>query len=327
MHIFCTLFDKNYLYRGLALHSSLVDTGADFELWILCVDETTYRLVGQMHLPHVRLIAYHEFENEALRKVKKERTPREYAWTLASSLCWYMVNKVAVGEMVTYLDADMYFFDNPNVLFDEIGDASIAIVEHRLEGERKKLEKFVGTYNVAWVSFRNDIEGKKASEWWKDRVLEWCGAYFLDGKIGDQHYLNDWKERFERVCVITHEGADVAPWNVENRSITVQNGKIYIGTVPLIFYHFHNFVLVNRDTYLPATVYYIPSEAKKNIYTRYISEMKKMIHKVSTIDPSFGAGFKKIGPKTWIASICFRYKFVDTLYITYSRMTLERTYK
>jgi hypothetical protein len=280
-----------------------------------------------MNLDKVSLIKAEEFENERLLAVKKERTLSEYSWTLASSLCWYMMEKIDDGEMITYLDADMCFFDNPKIIFEEIGNSSVAIVEHRLEGRRQILEKFVGKYNVAWVSFKKDKDGVLACEWWKERVLEWCGAYFENGKLGDQHYLNDWLTRFNNVHVIKHEGADVAPWNVDNRKITLKNDKIFIGEVPLVFYHFHNFILINKKHYIPVSAYHIPQSAKKYIYKQYFLQMQEIFNIVNKIDSDFNFGFKRKFIKSFIVSILFSCKFIDNLYIKYSHYNLEKTYK
>ena len=70
-------------------------------------------------------------------------------------------------------------------------------------------------YNVEWVTFRRDPDGLEALNWWHDRCIEWCYQRAEDGKMGDQKYLDDWLVRFERVHVVRHPGAGLAPWNVK----------------------------------------------------------------------------------------------------------------
>jgi hypothetical protein len=289
------------------------------------MDNETFELLKKMNLINIRLIKLEEFENEKLKEVKKERTVTEYSWTCAANLCWFMLNKIGNEELVTYLDADMFFFSDVEDIFKEIGDSSIAIVEHRLKGYKQKLEKYVGKYNVGWVSFRKDDEGIKASQWWKDKVLEWCFAYFKNGMIGDQHYLNDWSEKFNKVCIIRHEGADVAPWNVNNLKITYKNEKVFVGNAPLIFYHFHNFSLINRNFYIPVTAYNIPKTAEKYVYTNYVKEIKKTIELVSESDKNFNFGFKSKFLKAYIARTLFRSKTFEYFYTKYSCYKLNKT--
>jgi hypothetical protein len=325
MHNFCTLFDKNYLYRGLTLYSSLSKHCHNFNLWILCMDNTAFELLRKMNLPNIKLIALEEFENDQLKEVKKGRTTAEYSWTCAANLCWFMLDKIKNGDLITYLDADMYFFSDPENIFKEIENSSVAIVEHRLRGFKQRLEKYVGKYNVGWVSFRKDAEGVETSRWWKDKVLEWCFAYFKNGMYGDQHYLNDWTERFKKVCIIQHKGADVAPWNVNNYKITYKNDRIFVGDVPLIFYHFHNFSLINKSFFIPITASNIPAAAQKYIYTQYIIEIKKTIELVSKFDKNFNFGFKNKFLKAFAARTLFRSKLFEYLFVRYSYYKLKKT--
>ncbi|MFA6463635.1 MAG: glycosyltransferase [Candidatus Paceibacterota bacterium] len=319
------MFDKNYLYKGLTLYFSLEKNCPDFNLWVLCMDSETLELLRKMNLSKIKLITLEEFENEKLKKIKNQRTASEYSWTCAANLCWFMLDKINDQDLITYLDADLYFFSNPQDIFNEIKNSSIAIIEHKLKGSKLELEKYVGKYNVGWVSFRKDKEGIKASEWWKDRVLEWCFAYFKNGMIGDQHYLNDWTERFENVCVIKNEGADIAPWNVNNLRITFKNEKVFVGNSPLIFYHFHNFSLINKNSYIPVTAYNIPNTAKIYIYNKYFKEMKKTIEFVSGFDQNFNSGFRDKFIKAYIARILFRSRLFEYLYIRYSCYKLKKT--
>ena len=113
-YTFCTLFDKNYLYKGLVLYRSLAAHCVDFTLWILCMDEVTYSILAGLQLERTRLIALEDFENEELRQVKKDRTAAEYCWTCTAPLVLYVMEQDPEVGSVAYLDADLFFFQRPS---------------------------------------------------------------------------------------------------------------------------------------------------------------------------------------------------------------------
>jgi hypothetical protein len=307
------------------MYNSLLKECPSFTLYILCMDETSLSLLQNLHLKNVKLISSVEFEDDRLKAVKKNRTPTEYSWTCAANLCSYMLKRIPERDLITYVDADTYFYNDPEPLFKEIADSSIAIIEHRFTGFRQRFQKYLGRYNVCWVSFRNDPNGIACCEWWKDKVLDWCYAYFKDGMIGDQHYLNDWTEKFQGVHIIRHEGADVAPWNIENHKVVLRNGKICIGQFPLIFYHFHNFSLVSETRFIPITAYFIPKSALKYIYSKYTVALTATIRFIHDKDPQFQFGYKRAKVKSLIARNLFRIRLFAYLYIRYDYYKLKKT--
>lgn len=299
---FCTLFDRNYLYKGLALHGSLMQHCREFTLWILCMDQTTYELLGRMDLPKVNLISLAEFENSELKKAKADRTAGEYAWTCASNFCRFMLEKYSLLS-ITYLDSDLYFFNDPQEIFDEIQDASIAIIEHRYSEGYKHLEPLSGRFNVGWVTFRNNQAGREAAWWWSDRVLEWCYNRYEDGKIGDQMYLNDWPDRFKDLRIIRHKGADVAPWNVENYRLSQVGKSVYVDEQKLIFYHFHSFHLLSPRRPLNSIIgYRLRRPVIDLIYKPYFRALRGIISAVRKTDKNFNYGYRPFNLKEFILS-------------------------
>lgn len=284
MNHYCTLFDKNYLNRGLALYRSLAKEAGDFTLWILVMDDETYTILAQLHLPHIVLITLVDFEDRQLKKIKPTRTPVEYFWTLTPSLPLYILKKYPSLPMITYLDADLFFFSSPSPIFDEFGQNSILLTEHRYSPAYQHFEKKSGQFNVQFLTFRNNRLGQEALRWWRARCLEWCFNRFEDGKFGDQKYLDDWLVRFRGVHVLDHLGAGVAPWNVHNYPVTSQEGKIYIASQPLIFYHFHAWLQTSADHFEVAPGYRINRHAWRLIYQPYLDELRsvgKLIHQVA----------------------------------------------
>src|SRR5471030_2590092 len=155
------------MVRGLALHQSLVSHASAFRLWVLCADDTTYDIIRRLDLPSVQPIALRELEEHdpELRLAKSNRSLIEYYFTCTPCLPLYVFAKAPEVELLTYLDADLYFFSNPAPIFDEMGARSIAIVEHRFPAALKRFEA-AGRYNVGWLSFRRDDEGLRCLRTW-----------------------------------------------------------------------------------------------------------------------------------------------------------------
>ena len=244
---FCTLFDVNYALRGLVLYRSLhAACPGGMTLWIFCMDRAGYEVLRRLDLESVVLVPLEELESadRALAEVKPSRTQIEYCWTATPSICAHVLKHDQEATAVTYLDADLMFFADPEPLFAEMGAASVAITPHRYSAQWKHWEEPGGIYNVQWVTFRRTAEGLRVLDWWRERCLEWCYARQEPGRFGDQKYLDDWPERFEGVHVLQHVGAGVALWNSSQyRLWRAPDGTAMADEVPIIFYHCHGLEL------------------------------------------------------------------------------------
>lgn len=240
MYHFCTYFDQYYLPRGLALYASLRNHCSSFMLWVLCMDRVCYSVLSQLSLPGLSPILIDDFErdDERLLKTKKNRSRIEYYFTCTPSLPLYIFKSQPEISMISYLDADLFFFDNPSPLFDEIADNSIAIIGHRYARRLNRRYRY-GAYNVGWISFRGDKNGLACLNWWRERCLEWCYDRFEEGRFADQKYLDDWPALFQKLVVLRHKGANLAPWNIGNYRVRYHDNKIWVDEQPLIFFHFH----------------------------------------------------------------------------------------
>ncbi|MBL7815865.1 MAG: hypothetical protein JNL70_12695 [Saprospiraceae bacterium] len=231
---FCTLFDANYLARGLVTYDSLMAvTEGDAHLYVFAFDDKCYNVLTSMQLPNITVISLTEFEDEQLLAIKQTRSRGEYCWTCTSSTILYCIEKFNLSHC-TYIDADMYFYQNPKILIDEKpSNCSVIITEHRYTPAYDK-SKLSGKYCVQFMYFDNTKEGLDALKWWRERCLEWCYNRFEDGKFGDQKYLDDWTTRFAGVHVLRHLGGGLAPWNVQQYGFFDKNENakflnVYLG--------------------------------------------------------------------------------------------------
>lgn len=303
---YVTLFDSNYLTRGLVLYRSLVRYAQPFHLWILCFDELAYAILQQLDLQHATLVPLEAFEDADLLRVKPTRTWQEYCWTCTPSSVRYVFDTDPSVEAVTYLDADLMFFSSPQPLFDELGEASILLTEHRyVPGFEGALAN--GRFNVQFVTFRRDTAGLDAVNWWRDRCLEWCYARNEAGKYGDQKYLDDWPERFQNVHIAQHIGAGLAPWNAAQYRIARTDTGIMVDNIPLIFYHFHHLNIYGR--HLAYLFDHFPIRRNVHVvYRAYLREIMTAYADVRRREPGFQRGLARFGAlptSPWrVATLC-----------------------
>ena len=78
MYNFCTLFDSNYLSRGLAMYESLAKQCDNFHLYVFTFDDISHQILGELNKEHITLITLKEFENTTseLLQTKEDLTIR-----------------------------------------------------------------------------------------------------------------------------------------------------------------------------------------------------------------------------------------------------------
>jgi hypothetical protein len=271
---FCTYFDRNYLPRGLALYQSLRRHCRAFKLWVLCMDRISHEALTMLELPDVHAIALADYERDdkALLEAKQNRTLIEYYFTCSPSLPLFILDNHRDVDLITYLDADLFFFADPTPVFDELGDRSIGIIGHRFPASLRGLERF-GVYNVGWLSFRRNAQALTCLRWWRERCLEWCFDRYEDGRFADQKYLDDWPERFQGVAVLQHKGANLAPWNLARYTLSTHGDNVMVDEQSLIFFHFHRLRQIEGCIYDPRLTDYktkASSVVRRRIYAPYI---------------------------------------------------------
>lgn len=275
---YATYFDSGYLPRALTLIESLRQHGDHSEIWILCLDDQSFDYLNSAAIEGVHLYTLQEIETAEpeLLTVKSRRSRTEYIFTVGPTfLSQVLKNNLKPNDVLIYLDADLYFFDDPKLVLNELGDHSVGIIEHRYPDKlQKKLAKY-GRFNVGWVGFRNNVEGNAVLDWWAECCLEWCSdAPQNDGRYADQGYLNTFPD-FSGVTILNSPGLNLAPWNTATHQLTHTVAGVQVDGCPLVFFHFHGI----RDTkrwYITSQLVYGSSASHaliREIYAPYLKHL------------------------------------------------------
>jgi hypothetical protein len=213
-----------------------------------------------------------------LLRLKSGRTKTEYYYTCGPSFLLYLLAKFQEIDLITHLDADLFFFSDPKPLFEDLEGYSVGIIGHRFGKRLEKLNRF-GLYNVGWVSFRRSEQGLECLQWWSERCIEWCYDRVEGDRFADQKYLDAFPARFKSVRVIQHPGANLAPWNVASHHIAERGDQVSVDGKPLIFFHFQGFRVIASwlfDTNL-GWYHARPSRTvRRKIFGPYILELEQI---------------------------------------------------
>lgn len=285
---FCTLFDKNFLLKGIALRDSLSEHCSSFRLFVLCLDDLTYDILKMMRLSNVVLLRLEELEDQELIDLKNKRKAGEFAWTCKPPLVIHILKKYREVELLTYFDSDIYLYSSPSAIYEEIKDKSIIITPHRFSENKKHLEKKSGVYNAGTIIFKNDNNAMECLKEWREQCLDWCYDYLDNGRLGDQMYLDKWTEKYKNVYVLDRKGANLGPWNVSRYKIKKINNQIYVDDEALFWYHFHSLKLYEgMGGKIKAPPVFL---INNDIYEPYIKNLSLSTQKIKKLYPDFNFG-------------------------------------
>jgi hypothetical protein len=275
--LFVTLFDKNYLVKGISMIDSLLGNSIEHKILILSLDVKTYETLNAYFTKNDRIVIKQiDFISpQILTKISNDRSYREFCWALSSILSYTILTKQNLD--VIYLDADLYFFNSVELLISKCVMYNAAITPHRFSEIYRQLE-VNGKFNVQWVYFKNNEIGRKvALDWMTDCIIstEYNPAA---GVVGDQKYLDSWPSRYKNILEISDEGAGLAPWNQSGVVVRKIEKSLYVGAEEkLVFYHFHSLNIYFNLLVLPVSSNYrLGKEVFDLIYTKYVKELNRV---------------------------------------------------
>jgi hypothetical protein len=248
MNTFFTLCSNNYLAQATVLGASVKQHEPDAAFIIVLVDKKTadvdYAAIPFEVLP-MGDIEPRTDELAAKYDIVELNTcvkPRvfEYLFTERGA------------ERVIYLDPDIRVYA-PFTELDHVfapGAVNVAVTPHALtpipfDGKSPTDNHILrfGVYNFGFVALARDEETLRLASWWKERT--YTAGYIKpeEGQFVDQIYGNLMPVIFRGVGIVRHEGYNMAPWNLHERTLTREGtaGRFLVNGKPLVFFHFSSF--------------------------------------------------------------------------------------
>ena len=289
---FCTYFDSNYACLGISLYHSLKKHCKEFELYVCCLDDRIFNILTELNLSGMILFKLSDVEvyDPEFAESKNNRTIVEYYFTLSPVLPRFLFSQYPDIKTLTYLDSDLYFFSSPDPVFEEFGDSSLSLINHRFPADLLWREKY-GKYNLAFQIYRNDSNTAECLAWWREKCIEWCYDRVEKSRFADQKYLEEWGRHFKGVYELKYPGINIAPWNWSNCKIDISDSNLpKVNENKLIFYHYQgvrvlgrHFLFHNQGSYGKV----MPKNQLKFFYGKYfkaLKEAEKMLRQSKNYD-------------------------------------------
>ncbi|MCX7744775.1 MAG: hypothetical protein N2167_09470 [Flavobacteriales bacterium] len=237
----CTISTISHRFKTRALFSSLKEfTQADF--FALYIDQPYMKEQDGLYnvIPFDELIT-----NETYRLKKYNKDKRR--WASKPFFLSYLLN--SGYDAVIYVDNDIYFFNSPEFLFEQLSQRSVLLTPHFYPADPTSNQIWleanfrVGLYNAGFIGVSKS--GREAMRWWGKCCLYNVKKAYSRGLFDDQKYLDLMPVLFDDVEIIKHRGCNVAGWNIETslRSINNKGELVLNNTWPLIFIHFNYYTI------------------------------------------------------------------------------------
>jgi len=249
MNSFCTIITSNYIFYAQALYDSLRKFNPDVNFNVLVVDEKkadyNYESVNFFFIDDISASFPNDYQ--LIKKFEEDRNS-VLRWALKPLFLKYLLTSQNFSK-VLFVDPDLYFYNNPNFLFDHLSVSDVLITPHwrsiNPKVDESNFESLFtgGIYNAGF--FGCNSNSINILDWW----LEVCAYKMIksDGFYVDQAYLNLMPVYFSsQVEIMHHRGCNVSNWNMIECQRTLVENKILINKeFPIIFIHFTNATINN----------------------------------------------------------------------------------
>ncbi len=239
MQAICTIIAPNYLPQAFALIASIREHYPTAPFFLLVTDECDMVNLDSHSINWVR-VGDLPITSEELEWLNSYYDVVEFATALKPFLLRHILDLDFTSAI--FLDPDMLLLSKLDDIFLIAERGSIVLTPHRISPAQASNLFYTdstflqfGTFNLGFVAV-----GQAAIsflDWWAKKLLYFSTRHVEDLYFTDQKWVNLAPAYFE--CTILKDpGLNLAPWNLDERSLSTVDGVIYANGVQLRLIHF-----------------------------------------------------------------------------------------
>jgi hypothetical protein len=243
------------LFKSFALADSLSRYGGVLHLLLTDEDKPV-----QGEIPkNIRLHQLREISDPRLASLKKKygRQTDRFRWGLKPLFLRELLKEF---REVIYLDNDIYFLNDPSLLFAELADHRFLLTPHFYPDDPLTQPTWleanfrIGLYNAGFIGANQ--EGREILNWWVDCCLYELKRAYWRGLFDDQKYLDLVPVKFSGVKILKERGYNFAGWN-DNSGLSKEE---------ITFIHFNPFTLKKFGN---------PENRYHTLFQNYLTHLKQ----------------------------------------------------
>jgi hypothetical protein len=241
--ILYTVCSANHLAHCKTMVASFMEHNAGYEIVIGLVDQTDDRFTENEFRP-CRLVEIASMGIPDFEDLLHRYTVIELNCAMKVFVAEYIFRQYN-PDILMYLDSDMWVKNSIAELEEQLHIHPILLTPHFTvplpDNEALPLERDLlrsGVYNAGFMGLRRSETVTRFLQWWAGHMRGECYYNFAEGMGVDQIWLNLVPLLFSETGIVRHPGANVAYWNLHERSLSVMNDTVMVnGTHRLLFLH------------------------------------------------------------------------------------------
>ncbi len=236
-----TIVSNNYLHFARTLMQSVAAQHPEADRYCVVVDrdlEPVRQLAGEFQPLALEALNLPEGDNFLFQYNILELNTAVKPWALE-----HLIRKGY--DKVLYIDPDIVLYRPLAEVFALLdAHAEMVLTPHLLSPVTDELNpseldiRRAGTYNLGFCALRSGDNMLNLVRWWQGKLARDCIIAHDRGIFVDQSWMDLVPGLFPNVAVLRHPGYNIAYWNMAQRSVTEENGQVYVGGEPLAFFHY-----------------------------------------------------------------------------------------